>query len=124
MAAPRVGSFREFLLDHARVPVGGGLYGPYTFDGREALAEIVDTIDLVIGAPPSPAALRDRSLVRKAGEDAGAPLKDSTLVIAGGAQFGKTILEQNLAAYLTGCRFLNPGVYLPDDKLADAIVDA
>jgi phage terminase large subunit GpA-like protein len=50
-------------------------------------------------------------------------LKDSTLVLAGGAQFGKTILELYLAAYITSQRFLNLGVYLPDDGLADAIVD-
>lgn len=105
VAAPRVRSFREFLLQHARVPIGGGEYGPYTFAGREALADIVGTIDQVLGNPD------------------GEPLKDSTLVLAGGAQFGKTILEQNLAAYLTACKFLNAGVYLPDDKLADGIVD-
>ena len=105
VAAPRVRSFREFLLQHARVPVGGGEYGPYTFAGREALADIVGTIDQVLGNP------------------GGEALKDATLVLAGGAQFGKTILEQNLAAYLTACKFLNAGVYLPDDKLADSIVD-
>jgi len=51
------------------------------------------------------------------------PLKDATLVLAGGAQFGKTILELYLAAFITSQRFLNLGVYLPDDGLADAIVD-
>lgn len=106
VAAPRVASFHQFLVDHARVPIGGGEHGPYTFAGREALIEVVNTIDLVLG-----------SLT-------GTVLKDSEIVLAGGAQFGKTILEQNLAAYLTGCRFLNCGVYLPDDKLADSIVDA
>ena len=104
--APRVDTFREFLEVHARVPIGGGEHGPYTFQGREALIEITDTLDLVLGSTT------------------GKPLKDSEIVIAGGAQFGKTVLEQNLAAYLTGCRFLNVGVYLPDDKLADSIVDA
>lgn len=106
VAAPRVASFEAFLTQHARVPVGGGQYGPYTFSGREALVEVVQTIDDVLG------------------RDGLAALKDSTIVLAGGAQFGKTILEQNLAAYLTACRFLNCGVYLPDDKLADSIVDA
>lgn len=106
VAAPRVATFREFLLDHARVPVGGGRYGPYTFVGREALAEVVTCIDTVLGAA------------------GGTPLKDSEIVLAGGAQFGKTILEQNLAAFLTAVRFLNCGVYLPDDGLADTIVDA
>jgi hypothetical protein len=104
--APRVASFYDFLTRHARVPVGGGQYGPYTFEGREALVEVVRCLDMVLGS------------------ETGEPLKDSTVVLAGGAQFGKTILEQNLAAYLTGSRFLNCGVYLPDDKLADSIVDA
>ncbi len=113
--APRVRSFEEFLLQHARVPIGGGQYGPYTFVGREALLEVVRTIDLVLGSGP---------VMPGNAEAAFAVLKDSTIVLAGGAQFGKTILEQNLAAYLTGCRFLNCGVYLPDDKLADSIVDA
>lgn len=106
VTAPRVASFREFLLSHARVPIGGGQYGPYTFAGREALAEIVDQIDRILG------------------DEKRAVLKDSELVLAGGAQFGKTVLEQNLAAFLTAVRFLNVGVYLPDDGLADTIVDA
>jgi hypothetical protein len=113
--APRVRTFREFLAEHARVPIGGGEYGPYTFKGREALEAIVDTIDQVLGNPVG---------TRSTASPISSPLlKDSTLVIAGGAQFGKTILEQNLAAYLTACKFLNAGVYLPDDKLADSIVD-
>jgi hypothetical protein len=103
---PRLASFEQFLLEHARVPIGSGEYGPYTFAGREALQEPVRTLDRIIGV------------------EGAAPLKDATLVIAGGAQFGKTILEQNLAAYLTGVRFLNCGVYLPDDGLANTIVDA
>jgi hypothetical protein len=106
VAAPKVGSFLQFLTAHARVPIGGGHYGPYTFAGREALLEPVSVLDLILGS------------------QTGQPLKDSEFVLAGGAQFGKTILEQNLAAYCTGCRFLNVGVYLPDDKLADTIVDA
>lgn len=112
VAAPRVATFKEFLLNHARVPIGGGQYGPYNFTGREALVEIVACLDTVLGSDGA------------GGKPDSGPLKDSTLVLAGGAQFGKTILEQNLAAYLTGCRFLNCGVYLPDDKLADSIVDA
>lgn len=108
--APHVASFREFLEHHARVKItagpDSGRYTHYTFEGREALIEICDVIDLVIGG------------------NSGAPLKDSTIVLAGGAQFGKTVLELNLAAYLTSVRFLSPGVYMPDDKLAADIVDA
>ena len=107
--APRVASFLDFLRAHARVPIKSGpdtgSYRPYTFRGREALLEVVRTIDLVIGSTT------------------GTPLKDSTVVLAGGAQFGKTILELFLAAYLTSCRWLNVGTYLPDDGLADGIVD-
>lgn len=112
---PRIASFKDFLLNHARVPIGGGQYGPYTFVGREALEEVVDKIDEILGNGP----VTDATVahIRQV-------LKDSELVLAGGAQFGKTILEQNLAAYLTGVLFLNCGVYLPDDKLADSIVDA
>lgn len=107
---PNVASFREFLEHHARVKItagpDAGRYTHYTFEGREALVEVCDVIDLVIGS------------------ETGQPLKDSTVVLAGGAQFGKTVLELNLAAYLTGIRFLSPGVYMPDDKLAADIVDA
>lgn len=107
---PKVGSFRQFLQQHARVKVmegpEAGRYRQYGFEGREALMAVVDTLDYILGV------------------DGGQPKKDSKLVLAGGAQFGKTILELNLAAYMAGCRFLSPGVYLPDDKLADAIVDA
>jgi hypothetical protein len=114
VAAPAVPSFRDFLLHHARVPIGGGMYGPYTFAGRDALSAIVGQIDEVLGnaRPEIPGR-----------EQPGPVLKDSTLVMAGGAQIGKTVLEQYLAAYLTACRFLNVGVYLPDDGLADSIVD-
>ncbi|MBL9187915.1 MAG: hypothetical protein JNK23_10580 [Opitutaceae bacterium] len=108
--APRVASFRQFLLEVARVRVqsgaAAGTYAPYTFKGRAALEEIVGCIDHVLGS------------------FTGEPLKDSRLALAGGAQFGKTTLELALAAYAAACRFLNPIVFLPDDKLADEIVDA
>jgi hypothetical protein len=107
--APRVGSFVEFLEQHARVPTSdlrrAGEYDPYSFTGREGLREPCCVLDQILGS------------------ETGEPLKDSTLVLAGGAQFGKTILELYLAAYITSQRFLNVGVYLPDDGLADAIVD-
>ncbi len=110
VAAPRVLSFRQFLLEVARVRVqsgaAAGTYVPYSFKGRRALEEIVKVIDHVLGS------------------ETGAPLKDAKLGLAGGAQFGKTTLELNLAAYVAACRFLNPIVFLPDDKLADEIVDA
>lgn len=102
---PKVNSFREFLETQAQVRLGKGEYGPYSFEGREALGEIVDTIDLMLGS------------------DSGKPLADARGALAGGAQFGKTVLELNLAAYLTSCKFLNVGVYLPDDDLVQGVVD-
>jgi hypothetical protein len=107
---PRVESFLDFLRQFARVKITSGPeaghYRPYTFEGREPLIEVCQTLDSILG---------------QAGAE---PLKDATLVLAGGAQFGKTVLELHLAAYLACVRFLSPGVYLPDDTLADSIVDA
>lgn len=107
---PRVASFHQFLAEVMRVKLmsgeQAGTYGPYTFKGRAALEEIVRLIDHILGSTT------------------GRPLKDAKLALAGGAQFGKTTLELALAAYSSACRFLNPIVYLPDDKLADDIVDA
>lgn len=108
--APRVSSFHQFLTEVAKVRLmsveGAGTYAPYTFKGREALEQIVHVIDFVLGSKT------------------GVTRKDALVALAGGAQFGKTTLELNLSAYLTSCRGLNPIVFLPDDKLADDIVDA
>jgi hypothetical protein len=108
--APARASFEEFLLNDARVPTGCGLYGPYSFAGREALRMVVRVIDRVLGSAtlPAPASL----------------LSDAEVSLAGGAQFGKTILELNLAAYLTSQQFRNFGLYLPDDDLVEGIVDS
>ncbi|AHF94211.1 hypothetical protein OPIT5_08300 [Opitutaceae bacterium TAV5] len=107
---PRVASFHQFLAEVMRVRIqsgeAAGTYGPYTFTGRAALEEIVHLVDHILGSKT------------------GVPLKDAKLALAGGAQFGKTTLELALSAYVSACRFLNPIVYLPDDGLADDIVDA
>ncbi len=102
---PRVGSFREFLEKCARVPVARGEYGPYTFTGREALIEVVATIDRFLGS------------------ETGTPVKDAYLALAGGAQFGKSILELNLGAYTTGIAWHRWGFYLPDHDLVEGMVD-
>lgn len=104
-AAPEIGSLKEFLLEHARVKLQGGEYGPYTFEGRECLEEIVDTFDLVLGS------------------HTGEPLPDATIDICGGAQFGKSILALNIGAYVTAGIHRNWGYYLPDDDLVEGIVD-
>jgi len=102
---PDVKTFQEFLEKCARVPVAKGEYGPYTFTGREALIEVVKTIDLIIGS------------------ETGKPLKDAKLSLAGGAQFGKSILELNFAAWYTGVRFGRWGFYLPDGDLVEGMID-
>jgi hypothetical protein len=102
VAAPLRASFEDFLLHDARVPVGRGQTGPYSFVGREALIEYVRTIDTIIAQR----------------------LADAEVDLAGGAQFGKTIQELNLAAYVTGQLFRNFGLYLPDDDLVEGIVDS
>lgn len=99
--APRVGSFMEYLEKCARVPIGRGEYGPYTFKGREALIAIVELIDQVLSGP----------------------LPDGTIAICGGAQFGKSVLELHLGAYSTGIAFMNWGFYLPDKDLVEGMVD-
>lgn len=103
--APKVGSFKEYLLTCARVPIGRGEYGPYTFEGREAMIAIVDLIDDALGSKT------------------GKPLPDSNIAICGGAQFGKSVMELNLGAYCTGRAFMNWGFYLPDKDLVEGMVD-
>lgn len=103
--APELSSFREYLETVAQVRVGSGCYSDYTFEGREPLIEVVDTIDRILGS------------------NTGIPLKDATLALAGGAQFGKTVMELNLGAYTTSALWLNWGFYLPSDELVEGIVD-
>ena len=98
---PDVGSFMQFLKEEARVPAGHGEYGPYTFDGREALLEFVETIDRVLAKG----------------------IKDATLSLCGGAQFGKSTTELLLGAYITGILRQNWGFYLPDEELVQGMVD-
>ncbi|HXE42728.1 MAG TPA: hypothetical protein VN516_06855, partial [Candidatus Baltobacteraceae bacterium] len=79
--APKILSFRDFLVEHARVPGPGGEYRKYSFEGREPLIAIVELMDDVLGS-------------------AGRPVQpDATIAICGGAQFGKSATELNLGAY-------------------------
>ena len=102
---PEIGSFRQFLTDHAQAKKPDGTYTKYSLEGREALIPIIEVIDLVLGS------------------HTGVKLKDARLAICGGAQFGKTILELNLMAYVTAVLFVNFGLYLPDDNLVEGVVD-
>ena len=103
---PKVASFKDFLLNHAKVKVQGGRYVPYSFGGRPVIEHIVDRIDWIMGS------------------HTGQPVPDASLAICGGAQWGKTILSLNFGAYVTACRFLNWGNYLPDGDLVSGVVDS
>lgn len=102
---PQRATFEEFLREDAMVPAGQGVYCKFSFEGREVLLAVVRQIDRVLGVDGRP------------------PLHDSLVGVAGGAQFGKTVLELMLAGYCTGQRFLNFGLYLPDDDLAGRLID-
>jgi hypothetical protein len=98
---PNRASFEEFLLNDAKVPGPGGVHLSYSFKGREAMREIVTTLDQIL----------DRKL------------KNAVLAIAGGAQFGKTILELNFLAYITSQKFYNGILFLPDRDLVAGVID-
>jgi hypothetical protein len=104
---PQRASFEEFLEKDARVPDRdkAGEYTAFSFTGREAIRLLVRRIDHVLGS------------------HTGTPIADARCGVAGGAQWGKTILELNLAGYCTGQRFLRFGMFLPDDALAAGMVD-
>lgn len=104
---PKRASFEEFLLKDARVPDASrpGEYRAYSFEGREAVLLLVRRIDAVLGS------------------HTGKPIPDARCGVAGGAQWGKTILELNLAGYCTGQSFLRFGMFMPDDALAAGMVD-
>lgn len=100
---PERASFEEFLLVDARVPDSKrpGEYTGFTFEGREVIRTIVRRIDRVLSAG----------------------IADAKCGVAGGAQFGKTILELNLAAFASSQLFLRVGLFLPSDDLVQGVVD-
>jgi hypothetical protein len=52
------------------------------------------------------------------------PITDARLTATGSAQWGKTILELNLLAYLCGVEFRSAGLFLPDGDLVEGVVDS
>ena len=80
-------SFEAFLLADAKVPdsKSPGNYMPFTFEGREVLRAIVRRIDQVISNG----------------------ITDAKCGVAGGAQFGKTILELGCAEGLMSQWFVD-----------------
>lgn len=106
MVMPRRESFREFLEFDAMVPGSTasrdtrGTFQRFTFKGREALIGIVDCIDRILSEGR----------------------KDATLALAGGAQYGKTILQHSFMGYATGQMFRNVMTFLPSEDLVSDIV--
>ena len=139
VAVPVVSSFRGFLEKHARVKTPDGSYAAYTFAGREALEFVVGVIDQILGSDCSRETLsRSDSRCSRAALSArsddpitaaerrgyNTPISDARLTATGSAQWGKTILELNLLAYLTGLQFRSVGLFLPDEDLVEGVVDS
>jgi hypothetical protein len=125
VATPVVDSFREYLETHARVKTPDGSYAAYTFAGREALEFVVGIIDRVLGNGSG--IHHEGTKDTKNDTDATKrvpPISDARLTATGSAQWGKTILELNLLAYLTGLQFRSVGLFLPDEDLVEGVVDS
>ena len=115
--APVCGSFKEFLLSHAKVLQRDGSGGTFSMEGRAPLALIVDWLDKILRNT-----LDDQVVEIDGVEFAPGKLKGASVAVGGGAQFGKTILELNLMAYGTAIRFISVGNYLPDRPKVEEIV--
>jgi hypothetical protein len=136
VVTPVVGSFREFLEEHARVKTADGSYAPYTFEGREALQFVVRIIDRVLGsAVVGPLAPVGGQIIAASGDAVyngppreatrpTTPISDARLTATGSAQWGKTILELNFLAYAAGLQFRSVGLFLPDEDLVEGVVDS
>lgn len=116
--APKVSSFRDYLENHARVPLRGGAYGKFSFAGRAPLEFIAGIIDQVITN-----CLRKEPVEIDGVVFAPGKLKGATLSVGGGAQFGKTVLVLNFQGFATFIEFANFGYYTPDQELLAKIVD-
>ena len=116
--APQVKSFREYLVTSARVPLRGGSYGEFSFEGRAPLEFIVDLIDKVIANTLHGQTVEIDGVTFKPGK-----LKGATISVGGGAQWGKTVLMLNFMGYSTFVEFVNFGYYTPDQELLAKIVD-
>jgi predicted RNA-binding Zn-ribbon protein involved in translation (DUF1610 family) len=122
-AAPDCASFKEFLLEHARVLQRDGSGGQFSLAGRAPLELIVDWLDKILRNT-----LDGETVEIDGGSGptgtvfAPGKLQGASLAVGGGAQFGKTILELNLMAYCTAIRFISVGNYLPDRPKVEEIV--
>jgi hypothetical protein len=128
-SAPVRATFEEFLREDARVPLPDGSFGRYTFEGRRPLLFIVRRIDAILrntlGNEPVQIeyfVIDDGHIVKKSHHFKPGALRKALVALCGGAQWGKTILEQNFMAFLTACRFKSAATYIPDDLLLKTIV--
>jgi hypothetical protein len=110
--------FLGFLSEHARVRLNDGSYAPFNFEGRRPLKFIAGVVDKIIRN-----CVRFEAVEIEGVKYAPGSLKGATITIAGGAQFGKTVLELNLGGYVTTIEFLNFGYYTSDQVLLATIVD-
>lgn len=115
---PDVGSFLEFLEKYARVRLADGSYAPYRFEGREPLRFVAELISKILLNCLHGQTVEIDGVTYKPGK-----LKGATVSVCGGAQFGKSVLELNLMAYVTSVEFINAGYYTPDTDLLQKIVD-
>ncbi len=115
--APQCATFAEFLHVHARVLQRDGTAGPFSMAGREPLRLCVEWLDKIIANT-----LHGQPVEIDGVKFGPGQLKGATVAVAGGAQWGKTILELNLMAYFTGVKFLSVGCYLPDRPKVEEIV--
>lgn len=115
--SPECASFKEFILNHARVAGRDGTAGPFSLEGRAPLELIIDWLDKILRNT-----LDGDEVVIDGVTFGPHELKGAFLAVGGGAQFGKTILELNLMAYCTAIRFISVGNYLPDKPKVEEIV--
>ncbi len=120
--APCCATFKEFLSRHARVLRRDGTGGPFTLEGRGPLELVVGWLDKILRNTVGPEAAEPEAVEIDGVAFPPGQLKGATLAVAGGAQFGKTVLELNLMAYATAVRFLSAGNYLPDRPKVEEIV--
>jgi hypothetical protein len=115
--APDCATFKEFLLEHARVLQRDGSGGRFSLEGRAPLELIVDWLDKILRNTLDGETVEIDGIKFVPGR-----LKGASLAVGGGAQFGKTILELNLMAYCTAIRFISVGNYLPVRPKVEEIV--
>jgi len=116
-SAPDCSSFKDFLVNHARVAGRDGTARPFSMVGRAPLELIADWFDKILRNTLDGEAVEIDEV-----KFAPTKLKGASMAVGGGAQFGKTILELNLMAYATAIRFISVGNYLPDRPKVEEIV--